>query len=169
MSDDPILAGTGYARRRCVRLPRAWVKPRALALSERLTISTANLRVGGRDFFFWTPPPDPRPGGIPPVVGATRGGPFISHEPRRLQVLYKPLSSDPRHRIVSVIYPLSTLVAERERQSLGDLICGGRAKGRNAGHTRMVADHENMHVKNIRGTKRPGMVSRPLNVQPKPD
>jgi len=61
--------------------------------------------------------------------------PLHQHEPRRLQVLHKPLSSDPRHRIVGVIDPLSTLVAERERQSLGDLICGGKAKGRGVGHT----------------------------------
>jgi hypothetical protein len=61
--------------------------------------------------------------------------PLHQHEPRRLQVLYKPLSSDPLHHVVGVIHPLSTLVAERERQSLGDLICGGRAKGRGVGHT----------------------------------
>jgi Short repeat of unknown function (DUF308) len=75
------------------------------------------------------------PGGIPPSRRRHTRRPLRQHEPRRLQVLYKPLSSDPRHRIVSVIHPLSTLVAERERQSLGDLICGGKAKGRGVGHT----------------------------------
>jgi hypothetical protein len=76
------------------------------------------------------------PGGRHVGRGWRRGWMALHHhEPRSRQVLDQPLSSDPRHRIVSVIHPLSALVAERERQSLGDLICRGRPKGRGVRHT----------------------------------
>ena len=50
------------------------------------------------------------------------------HEPRRLQVLHKPLSGDPGHCIIGVVDSLSPLVAERKRQSAGNL--GGGAECR---------------------------------------
>jgi hypothetical protein len=76
-------------------------------LSVNLPSTYRPLRRSG--FFFRRRRTDSRPGGIPLVVGATRGGSL--HHNTTVKAAQR---RSARHRIVSLIHPLSTLAAERE-------------------------------------------------------
>jgi hypothetical protein len=65
----------------------------------------------------------------------------LQHELRCLQVLHKPLSGDRRQHVVGMVHSLAALVERCERQGLGDLICGGWAKGRGGGHSGSDPEH----------------------------
>jgi hypothetical protein len=63
-------------------------------------------------------------------------------------MLDEPLGGDPRHHVVGLVHSLAALVAERERQSVGDLVRRGGAKVRCVGHDWTVAAICE-HVENI--------------------
>jgi hypothetical protein len=88
-----------------------------------------------------------RPAGVIALVtAAKRGAPdarrLLHHdEYRSLKVLHKPLGDDLRHELVGVVDSLAALIAQGERESVGDVIGGGgrEAFGR-VGHQGSVAE-----------------------------
>jgi len=60
--------------------------------------------------------------GISDVVGATATASALPQGPTRLQVLDKPVCSDPRHGLVGVVDARAAAVAQRKEQCVNQLV-----------------------------------------------
>jgi hypothetical protein len=67
-------------------------------------------------------------------VGTTPGGPFINTNPGASRCCTSRSTVIRAITVVGIVHPLAALVAQCKRQSVGDLICGGRAQRWYVGH-----------------------------------